>query len=343
MTSTTLTASTTPQGTVLTASVVVTSPGDPSIAGSVSFYDGTTLLGTSTVVNGVATLNLGTSPPGQHNFSAVFSGGGGSRRAARRGPSPSTRRSPARSTSTSTPTASLDAGEPGLAGRVVFLDLNHDGTLDPGDPTATTDANGNFTLTGAATGAVAVVEATGQDSSDRYVVDQTATNADGTVSIGVVPISPVAPVPVVPNPFSASPSTDANTAYVQSLYKAVLGRTGADSEVAAWLVKLDGGMTRQQVAVGFVNSPEHRQDEVDAYYEEFLHRAPDPRLGRLGQRAAVRGLRGDGRRRRSSTRPSTRRPTRTRPCSSTTSTSTSWAGRASRRAWPAGRRPWPRA
>jgi fibronectin-binding autotransporter adhesin len=170
----------------------------------------------------------------------------------------------------------MDTGEPGLAGRVVFLDLNGDGTLDAGDPTATTDASGNFTLTSSVTGTFAVVEATDQDSNDRYVVDQTVTNADGSVSIGVVPISPVAPVPVVPNPFSTSPSTDANTAYVQSLYKAVLGRTGADSEVATWLVKLNDGMTRQEVAVGFINSPEHRQDQVNAYYEEFLHRAPDP-------------------------------------------------------------------
>ena len=111
----------------------------------------------------------------------------------------------------------LDAGEPGMAGRVVFLDLNHDGTLDAGDPTATTDADGNFTLTNSTTGTGPVLEATDQDTSDRYVVDQSVTNVDGTVDIGVVPISPIAPVPVIPDPFSATPSGDANTAYVQSL------------------------------------------------------------------------------------------------------------------------------
>jgi hypothetical protein len=276
VTSTTLASSTTAAGTVLTANVVVTSPGDPTVAGSISFYDGTTLLGSSTIIDGVATLNLGTLSAGQHQFSAVFSGGGNSSSSGSSG------------TVTVNPTVTgtvyldlnangvLDSGEPGLAGRVVFLDVNHDGTLDAGDPTATTDANGHFTLSDTATGSVVVIEATAQDSSDRWVVDQATTNADGTVSIGVVPISPVAPVPVVPNPFSTSPSPDANTAYVQSLYKAVLGRTGADSEVATWLAKLTGGMSMQEVAAGFVNSPEHRQDQVNAYYEEFLHRAPDP-------------------------------------------------------------------
>ena len=169
-----------------------------------------------------------------------------------------------------------DTGEPGLAGRVVFLDLNHDGKLDLGDPTANTDANGNFTLSGASTGSVVVVEVTSEDDTDRYVVDQTTTSTNGSVDIGVVPISPVSPVKVVPDPFSSSPSSDPDTAYVQSLYKAVLGRTGGNDEVAGWVKELNAGMTRQQVAAGFVNSPEHRRDQVDAYYEEFLHRAPDP-------------------------------------------------------------------
>ena len=41
-----------------------------------------------------------------------------------------------------------DPGEGGLAGVTVFLDLNRDGKLDPGDPTATTDTSGSYTFTG---------------------------------------------------------------------------------------------------------------------------------------------------------------------------------------------------
>jgi hypothetical protein len=75
-TSTTLRSATTPNGTILTAKVVVTSPGNPPIVGSISFYDGNTLLGTEPVIDGVATLNIGTLSPGAHNFSANYSGGG---------------------------------------------------------------------------------------------------------------------------------------------------------------------------------------------------------------------------------------------------------------------------
>src|SRR5262249_26323138 len=37
-----------------------------------------------------------------------------------------------------------DPGEPGMAGQTLFLDLDGSGALKDPDPTATTDANGNF-------------------------------------------------------------------------------------------------------------------------------------------------------------------------------------------------------
>ncbi len=45
-----------------------------------------------------------------------------------------------------------DSGEPALAGQTLFLDLKNDGTLDTGDPTATTNVDGNYSFTGLATG-----------------------------------------------------------------------------------------------------------------------------------------------------------------------------------------------
>jgi hypothetical protein len=41
-----------------------------------------------------------------------------------------------------------DAGEPGLAGQTVYLDLDGSGVFKTGDPTATTDANGHYQFTG---------------------------------------------------------------------------------------------------------------------------------------------------------------------------------------------------
>jgi len=40
----------------------------------------------------------------------------------------------------------MDAGDPGISSRTIYIDLNNSGTLQSNDPTATTDANGNFTL-----------------------------------------------------------------------------------------------------------------------------------------------------------------------------------------------------
>src|SRR6185437_8885885 len=37
----------------------------------------------------------------------------------------------------------------------------------------------------------------------------------------------------------------------------------------------NAGMTFQQVATGFMNSTEHRWDQVAYYYQDFLNRAPD--------------------------------------------------------------------
>jgi len=42
--------------------------------------------------------------------------------------------------------SSIDAGEPGLAGWTIFLDANGNGTLDGGERSTVTDANGNYTF-----------------------------------------------------------------------------------------------------------------------------------------------------------------------------------------------------
>jgi hypothetical protein len=49
-----------------------------------------------------------------------------------------------------------DPGEPGLAGQTVFLDLNGSGQLAAGDPTATTDAQGNYEFTVSSAGTYTV-------------------------------------------------------------------------------------------------------------------------------------------------------------------------------------------
>ena len=52
----------------------------------------------------------------------------------------------------------LDAGEAGLEGQVVYLDLNNDGVLDSGDRSTVSDAQGNYTFTGLTPGSYVVRE-----------------------------------------------------------------------------------------------------------------------------------------------------------------------------------------
>jgi hypothetical protein len=192
----------------------------------------------------------------------------------------------------------LVPGDTLLSGRVVYLDLMGDGKFDVGDPTATTDAGGRFAFPAYAAGSAVVREETGQDASDRNVIDETSIAADGSLTIGVVPISSIAPIPIVPNPFGPVAVAGTPSNYVQSLYRSVLGRDGAASEVASWVGMMQGGMSAGQVAQGFVNSTSHRTAEVASYYEVFLGRAPDAgsqalvqsMLGGMSEEQAVEGI-----------------------------------------------------
>ena len=169
-----------------------------------------------------------------------------------------------------------DAGEPGLPGRTVYLDANGDGVLDAGEPSAITDDSGSFRLTVAPGVAGTVREAAGLAPSFRSAFEQVRTGGDGAINLGVVPVSPLVPLAVALDPAGAGTAADPGSAYARALYRAVLGRDGADAEVAGWAAALAGGASRAEVAARFVNSPEHRAAQVAAYYETFLHRAADP-------------------------------------------------------------------
>jgi uncharacterized repeat protein (TIGR01451 family) len=67
-----------------------------------------------------------------------------------------------------------------------------------------------------------------------------------------------------------------NAGFVTSLYYAVLGRTPGGGEVAAWQQALQNGVSRATVAQDFLASPERDLRLIDAYYESYLGRPPDP-------------------------------------------------------------------
>jgi hypothetical protein len=174
-----------------------------------------------------------------------------------------------------------DPGEPGLAGQTLFLDLDGSGQLKPGDPTATTDANGDYQLTGLNAGTYTVREvllggvllsapASGSDSvtltSGQSVTGQNF--ASVLTSIGV-PLT-------LPLNTSFPAQGNANADYVEALYRAVLDRDADAGGLANWTSLLNNGtQTRLQIVQGIRNSVEHFTQEVTDFYFTLLGRAPD--------------------------------------------------------------------
>ena len=64
--------------------------------------------------------------------------------------------------------------------------------------------------------------------------------------------------------------------WVTGLYQTVLHRAPADAEVQWWLSRMASGMSRRDVARGFLFSTEHLIAVVDAYYVDLLGRHIDP-------------------------------------------------------------------
>jgi len=175
----------------------------------------------------------------------------------------------------------LDAGEPGIAGIVVFLDLHNSGHLDAGDPSTTTTPNDPYLFSGLTPGSYTVREVTQYPNvivtgaGISRVVDASS-NMTG-INFGNVAYSVAYPIYPQADLFIPHPNADANTAYVRGLYQTILDRPAEPGGLAGWVQDLRSGqMTPAQVATAIFDSQEHRQDEVNSYYEQFLGRPADP-------------------------------------------------------------------
>ncbi|HEV8061022.1 MAG TPA: DUF4214 domain-containing protein, partial [Gemmataceae bacterium] len=173
-----------------------------------------------------------------------------------------------------------DPGEPGLAGETVFLDLSGTGTLATGDPSTTTDANGNYAFTVASPGTYTVrmvllggmLEDT--PASGGYQVTVSGANVTGE-NFAIVPTSITVPLTLPPT--SAFPAQgNAPADYVEAVFRVVLNRNADAGGLSFWTKQLNSGAdTRLQVVQGIRNSLEHFGQEVDAFYQTLLSRPSD--------------------------------------------------------------------
>jgi hypothetical protein len=174
-----------------------------------------------------------------------------------------------------------DPGEPGLAGQTVYLDLDGSGVLKSADPTATTDANGNYQFTGLANGTYTVREVLlggvllSAPASGSY--QATVTNGGSVTGDNFADVLTSIAVPLtLPPSTTFPPQGSGNADYVEAVYRAVLDRNADAGGLANWTNLLNSGAaTRLQVVQGIRNSPEHFTQEVTDFYMTLLGRAPD--------------------------------------------------------------------
>lgn len=76
-----------------------------------------------------------------------------------------------------------------------------------------------------------------------------------------------------PEYYSRAGSTSAG--WVTKLYADVLGRAAGANEVAYWVGRLSAGVSRNQVAMGFLLSTERLSTVISGHYQHLLGRGPD--------------------------------------------------------------------
>jgi uncharacterized repeat protein (TIGR01451 family) len=176
-------------------------------------------------------------------------------------------------------TGTIAVRDPGMAGRVVFVDLHGDGILHNDDPQAVTDASGNYTISGLIAGQDVLRVKTfpnddptgpnGNHVTLNVTVGQNVTGAN----FGLQPGSTIVPRTPTPTPFLGGTTTQG--AVIESMYRTLLGRQGQPTEIQNWVARVQAGESYSKVATEFLNSTEYRTDVIDSYYVTFLGRSAE--------------------------------------------------------------------
>ena len=93
------------------------------------------------------------------------------------------------------------------------------------------------------------------------------------VAFGVVAAALVGTLPDTAS--GQAESISPNSAYVQTVFRNLLGRTVDAGGLAYWTGVLDSGVPRSTVSWALVNSTEYRSNVISGMYRTFLNRNTD--------------------------------------------------------------------
>lgn len=162
-----------------------------------------------------------------------------------------------------------------VAGQTVFLDVNRDGKVEPGEPTANTNSSGSYMFTGLAPGTytVRVAPYPGNIATSPASSVQTITVTGGQLGtpgpLGMIPSSSLSPLSYNPMPFGAH-NPDVQTAEVTGLYNLVLGRGPDPAGLAYWVNNIKNGIPISTLSNYLLTSAEYDTDLILADYRNFL-------------------------------------------------------------------------
>ena len=167
-------------------------------------------------------------------------------------------------------------------GQLVYLDLDDDGALDPGEPSSRTDPLGGYRFTGLASGTytarlmaypgtVVTSPGAGGGRSVTAGLGQVATAAP----IGIARTGVTLPLAYLADPFGAG-QPDVTTAEVVALYRIILGRDPEPEGRANAIAYLAGGGSVAQLSGDLLTSIEKDDQVAASFYRVFLGREPTP-------------------------------------------------------------------
>lgn len=165
---------------------------------------------------------------------------------------------------------------PVTSNRTIYVDVNGDGTFDAGDPSAVTDANGQFSISDVPPGSYNLRVATlPGDVASTLTVTPTGGQLIQNQNLLIQPTSALLPLSIAAAPFGAS-NPDVTTAEVTALYNIVLGRAPDAPGLAAWVGAIKQGTPYATVAYDFLHSTAYYDRVIAADYQTFAGRTPAP-------------------------------------------------------------------